>query len=230
MAEHDSVLTAPTDKTVLKQDYLKDLLAARRTDALERVMAAFRNGYPIPDIYMDIFQESLYEIGHLWESNLISVADEHMGTAITQFIMSNLYQHLEIADIKRGRIVITGIQGELHQVGANMVSDVLEADGWNVMFLGTDVPPEHVIRSIQQHRAHILGISATMFINIPVVVNLVDRVKQEFGARAPQILLGGGAFGSHGKLPHELEGCMFARNLRDALELTRSIIIQGDDE
>jgi MerR family transcriptional regulator, light-induced transcriptional regulator len=43
--------------------------------------------------------------------------------------MSNLYQHLEISDNARGRLVVTGVQGELHQEGANMVSDALEADG-----------------------------------------------------------------------------------------------------
>ena len=91
-------------------------------------MDAFRSGYAITDIYLDVFQESLYEIGRLWETNRIGVAEEHMGTAITQFIMANLYQYLEKSGVSRGRLVVTGIEGELHQVGANMISDILEAD------------------------------------------------------------------------------------------------------
>jgi methanogenic corrinoid protein MtbC1 len=219
-----------TDKSVLKKGYLGDLLAAKRKAALERIMAAFRNGYPIPDIYVDIFQQSLYEIGQLWETNRISVADEHMGTAITQFIMANLYQHLEMADTERGRLVITGVQGELHQVGANMVSDILEADGWDVMFLGTNVPPENVIQSIRQHRADLLGISVTLLMNIPAVITLVSMVKQEFGDRTLRILLGGSAISSLLELPRELEGCMLARDLREARELTRTIVRNGDTE
>ncbi len=116
------------DKTVLQSAYLADLLSLRRGAALDRVMDAFRSGYAITDIYLDVFQESLYEIGRLWETNRIGVAEEHMGTAITQFIMANLYQYLEKSGVSRGRLVVTGIEGELHQVGANMISDILEAD------------------------------------------------------------------------------------------------------
>lgn len=204
----------------LRQEYLSEILAGKRKTALEIIMDAYRSGYPIPGIYIDIFQEAMYEIGRLWETNRISVADEHMGTAITQYVMSNLYQHLEIADDQRGRLVVTGVQGELHQVGANMVADVLEADGWNVLFLGTNVPAEGVIQSISQHGADLFGISSTMLFNIPKVIQLVEAVRKEFGDSV-RIMLGGGAFRSLQKLPPELEGCTVALDLREALDRTR---------
>jgi len=204
----------------LRQEYLKEILAGKRKPALDMVMDAYHGGYPIPGIYMDVFQEALYEIGRLWETNQITVADEHMGTAITQYVMSNLYQYLEVADMQRGKLVMTGVQGELHQVGANMVSDVLEADGWDVMFLGTDVPVEGVIQSIRQHDADLFGISSTMIFNIPKVIKLVESTRKEFGDSI-RIMLGGGAFRSLKELPDELEGCTVALNLREALERTR---------
>ena len=204
----------------LRQEYLKEILAGKRKTALEMIMDAYRGGYPITGIYMDVFQEALYEIGRLWETNKITVADEHMGTAITQYVMSNLYQHLEIADERRGKIVMTGVQGELHQVGANMVADVLEADGWDVTFLGTNAPVEGVIQSIRQHAPDLLGISSTMVFNIPKVIQLVETVHQEFGDSI-RIMLGGGAFKTLHKLPQELEGCIVALNLREALDRTR---------
>ncbi|MEI6703633.1 MAG: cobalamin-dependent protein [Deltaproteobacteria bacterium] len=207
----------------LQQEYLKEILAGRRKLALEIIMDAYRDGYSIPGIYMDVFQEALYEIGRLWETNQITVADEHLGTAITQYVMSNLYQHLETSGKQRGRLVMTGVQGELHQVGANMVSDVLEADGWDVMFLGTNIPPEGVIESIKQHRADLFGISSTMFFNIPKVIKLVEATRREFG-NSVSIMLGGGAFRTLKELPSELEGCEVALNLREALNLTRGDI------
>jgi methanogenic corrinoid protein MtbC1 len=205
---------------VLRQEYLTEILAGKRKTALEIIMDAYRGGYPIPGIYMDVFQEALYEIGRLWETNQITVADEHMGTAITQYVMSNLYQHLEIADEQRGKVVMTGVQGELHQVGANMVADVLEADGWDVTFLGANVPAEGVLQSIRQHGPDLFGISSTMFFNIPKVIQLVEAVRKEFGDSVG-IMLGGGAFRTLQKLPGELEGCIVALNLREALDKTR---------
>jgi methanogenic corrinoid protein MtbC1 len=209
-----------TIAATLRQEYLKEILAGKRKTALEIIMDAYRGGYPIPGIYMDVFQEALYEVGRLWETNQITVADEHMGTAITQYVMSNLYQHLEIADEQRGKVVMTGVQGELHQVGANMVADVLEADGWDVTFLGTNVPAEGVIQSIRQHGPDLFGISSTMFFNIPKVIQLVETVHKEFGDSV-RIMLGGGAFRALQKLPGELEGCIVALNLREALDRTR---------
>jgi len=204
----------------LRQEYLKEILAGKRKTALEIIMDAYRGGYPIPGIYIDIFQEVLYEIGRLWENNRITVADEHMGTAITQFVMSNLYQYLETNEELRGKLVITGVQGELHQVGANMVADVLEADGWNVVFLGTNVPEDGIIQSIRQHEADLFGISSTMLFNIPKVVQLVEAVHKEFG-NSVRIILGGSAFKTLEALPGELEGCAVASDLREALDRTR---------
>ncbi len=204
----------------LCREYLQEILAGRRKTALAIIMDAYRDGYPIPGIYMDIFQEALYEIGRLWESNLISVADEHLGTAITQYVMSNLYQHLEISDVRRGKFVVTGVQGELHQVGANMVADVLDADGWDTVFLGTNAPEEEIIQTLSQHQATLFGISATMLFNIPKVIGLVEAVRREHG-NSVHIILGGSAFKTLDALPTELEGCTIALNIREALDQAR---------
>jgi methanogenic corrinoid protein MtbC1 len=220
-AKETGIAVDDTVTAALQQVYLKEILAGQRKAALEIIMDAYRGGYSIPDIYMNVFQEVLYEIGRLWETNRITVADEHMGTAITQFVMSNLYQHLEIADAQRGKLVMTGVQGELHQVGANMVADVLEADGWDVLFLGTNVPAEGVIQAIRQQQPDLFGISSTMFFNIPKVIRLVEAVRKEFGDSV-RIMLGGGAFRGLPELPGELVGCMVALNLREALDRTRS--------
>lgn len=207
----------------LRQEYLNEILAGKRKLALEIIMEAYHGGYPIPAIYMDVFQEALYEIGRLWETNQITVADEHMGTAITQYVMSNLYQYFEVAKMQRGKLVMTGVEGELHQVGANMVADVLEADGWDVMFLGTNVPSAGVIESIRAHKADLFGISSTMLFNIPKVIRLVEATRKEFGDSV-RIMLGGGAFRTQQELPPELDGCLVALNLRVALDRTRSIL------
>jgi methanogenic corrinoid protein MtbC1 len=214
MAEHASIAAA------LRKEYLKAILTGSRKIALEIIMDAYRGGFTIPAIYMDVFQEALYEIGRLWETKQITVADEHMGTAITQYAMANLYQYLEIADERRGKAVMTGVQGELHQVGASMVADVLEADGWDVMFLGSNVPAQGVIQSIRKHGADLLGISSTMQFNIPQVVELVKAVRKEFG-NSVRIMLGGSAFKTPRKLPLELGGCPVAMNLFEAVDQAR---------
>jgi methanogenic corrinoid protein MtbC1 len=205
----------------LRASYMAEILSGRRKIAMELILDAFHSGLPIPGMYVDIFQEALYEVGRLWETNQITVADEHMATAITQYIMSVLYQYLDSEDEKKGTVLMAGVEGELHQVGANMVSDVLESDGWDVIFLGTNVPPDGVIRSIGRHRPDVVGISATMFFNLPAVMRLVDRIREEYGDCPPDILLGGNAFRMMSEPPESLSGYPLAADLRQAIRWMR---------
>lgn len=174
--------------------FLQTLLLGHRKAACNVVLEAVRAGHPVVDLYRLVLQESLHEVGRLWEANRITVAAEHMATAIVQFVMAQLYPLLPAAPRRRGRMVITGVEGELHQVGANMVADVLEADGWDVRFLGTNTPHEGVLHAIEEHRADVVGISTTMLFNVPKVRRLVADVRQRFVTHPPRVLVGGGAF------------------------------------
>ncbi|WP_169728885.1 cobalamin B12-binding domain-containing protein [Desulfatirhabdium butyrativorans] len=201
--------------------YLQALLAGSRKQAFLVIQEARKDGLSIMDIYVDVFQAAMYEIGRLWETNIITVADEHMATAITQYIMSLLYQEMDIPQETSGRAVITGVQGELHQIGPNMVADVLEAEGWNVRFLGTNVPPDGILEAIDEHHAGLFGLSMTMFFHLPNVIELVRRIRTELHHVPACILLGGAAFRMLSALPGELDGCHVAMDLRDALRKTR---------
>ena len=174
--------------------FLQAILKGQRRAATTVAFESLRDGNPIQDIYVEVFQESLYQVGRLWESNRITVAEEHMATAITQYVLAQMYPHIPASGTRRGNMVITGVAGELHQVGANMVADVLEAQGYDVRFLGTNMPHGGILQAIKEHEADLLGISTTMLFNIPQVTRLAEEVREEFGPRSPRIVVGGSAF------------------------------------
>ena len=203
--------------------FLQAILAGRREAAVNIVLEAHNAGHDLRNLYVEIFQKALYEVGRLWEANRITVADEHMATAITQYVVARSYELLPVADQRRGRAVITGVQGELHQVGANMVADLLEADGWDVRFLGTNMPLDDILKTAREHQADLLGISATMLFNLPQVIQLVERTRAELGSAAPRVILGGGAFRLLPELPAELKVAAVATELRQGVELARNL-------
>ena len=191
----------------------------QRRAAVTVVLEALRGGHPATDIYVEVLQESLYQVGRLWESNRITVAEEHMATAITQYVMAQLYSHLPPATQTRGSMVITGVAGELHQVGANMVADVLDVQGYDVLFLGTNMPHTGIVQAIEEHDADILGVSATMLFNIPKVVELIKDVRAKLGERSPRMVLGGAAFRSLPSLTAELGAIGVASDIRAAVRM-----------
>jgi methanogenic corrinoid protein MtbC1 len=199
--------------------FLQALFKGPREMATNIPLEALRQGHPLTDIYVEIFQKSLYEVGRLWESNKITVAQEHMATAIVQWSIAQLYPHVELSRAPRGNAVITGVEGEHHQVGANLVADALEASGWTVRFLGTNMPHGGILQVLEEHHAGLLGISTTMLTCVPQVRDLVGKVKERFGKDAPRIVLGGAAFRNSPDLAADLLADGVAMDVRSALDL-----------
>ena len=81
---------APSAASVLGA-YLEALRAGDRRRAFGVVDGARAAGLDLGAIYMEVFQPALREIGRLWQENAITVADEHLATAITQAAMARLY-------------------------------------------------------------------------------------------------------------------------------------------
>jgi len=176
-----------------REMFTQAAIRGRREAAVGIARKALRDGHSAIDVYTHIFQESQYEVGRLWAGNRISVAQEHLATAVTQFVVAQVYADLPQSSTRRGNVVITGVEGELHQVGANLVADVLESEGWDVRFLGTQMPHAGVLDIIAEHEAACVGISATMLFSLPKVRTLVDEIRQRHG-RQLRIIVGGAAF------------------------------------
>ena len=122
--------------------FLEALLARNSARARRVVEQAADAGSPIPDVYLQVLQPVLYEVGHRWALGRLTVADEHYVTAIVQSLLEMLSARMRVPP-KDGRLaVVAGTPGELHALGARMVADFLAADGWEVINLGTGVPPD----------------------------------------------------------------------------------------
>ena len=151
--------------------------------------------------------------------NKISVAQEHMATSITQYAIASIYPRLVPEVVDRGSMVVTGVSGELHQIGANLVADSMEAKGWTVQFLGSNLPHSSVIAAVEESSANVLCISTTIIANLPSVVELVEATRRELRERAPRIVLGGAAFLLTPQFGRELGSAETAIDLRHALTM-----------
>lgn len=214
----------PTDEAPLARAYrafLQSLLQGERQGAVGIAREALRVAAHPTDVYVDVFQRALGEIGRRWQLNRITVAQEHMATAIVQFVLAQLYSSLDRSAPVRGNALVTGVEGELHQVGANLVADALELDGWRVHFLGTNVPHDGIVDAAAEMKADVVGISATMIFNVDPVARLVESVRGMKGRSAPHILVGGGAFRNAPNLWKDVGADGSARDVRGACTIAR---------
>jgi methanogenic corrinoid protein MtbC1 len=177
-----------------RERFLQAILRGDRQSAADVAREALRAVAEPSEVYVEVFQRALYAVGRLWEANLITVADEHLATAVAQTVIAEIYGALVLPTPTRGRIVLAGVEGERHQVGSIIVADVLEADGWSVHFLGTDMNHDRILQAVEDERADVLGISCTLPSNVPRALDLVHAARARLVGHPPRILLGGGAF------------------------------------
>jgi len=202
---------------LIRQVFLTAILGGQRQAALNIVTEALHSGHSHVDLYINVFTPALRRVGELWELNRISVAQEHIATSITQYAIAVIYPQLAPSAVHRGSMVVTGVSGELHQVGANLVADAMEASGWTVRFLGTNLPPASVLSVVEESSASVLCVSTTIVANLPAVVELVQVVRGKLSERAPKILLGGAAYRIATRFAGEIGAVAAFTDLRPAL-------------
>jgi methanogenic corrinoid protein MtbC1 len=138
---------------------------------------------------------------------------------VTQLIMSQLYPRIA-AELDHGRsAVITCVAGELHEVGARMVADMLEMDGWDACYLGASVPADGVVQLVKERLASVLCISATLHSHLSALRELVLKVNVSSDLPGVRILAGGRLFNLAPGLVGAVGAHASARDARGAVEV-----------
>jgi methanogenic corrinoid protein MtbC1 len=164
--------------------------SARAAEDAER--AALDAGLAPSDVHVQVVAPAMRTIGDLWARDEITVADEHLATAIT-------YRALNVISAAggaapqptRARIMLAALEEERHAVGLQMVTDTLVAAGYDVMALGADVPLDALLAAIARYAPAVLGLSVTMPAG-PRLPDTLARIR-EVDPKLPILVGGAGA-------------------------------------
>ncbi|MBN1834761.1 MAG: cobalamin-dependent protein [Spirochaetales bacterium] len=186
----------PAPLEPLARGYLQALLAGEGEEAERLVLEALEAGRPIEELYLKVFERALKEIGRLWEAGRLDVGAEHYVSASTQAIMARLRPYL-MADAPTctGRTcLVFSVCGEFHEVGSRMVSDFLERAGWRSLFLGGNFCSQDVVGTAERHRADLIAVSATLYVNVDPVARMIRTLRDAGSLPELRILVGGRPF------------------------------------
>lgn len=137
----------------------------------------------------DLLTPAMQHIGQLWENNQITVADEHLATAICDFILSRLDIQLQPQLRTEKTVLLMGVQDEEHYIGLKMVSSIFKQNGWRVRYLGPNMPETHALKAIERWNPDVIAISAALVHRIMAIQSLVLKLKEEHPSLA--IVIGG---------------------------------------
>lgn len=188
--------------TSLRDRYLRAQLAGDRREALRLIVdEGLATGISVVSLQSDVIQAAQHEIGRLWQRNVVSIAQEHMATAISQLVLSALFERAKPQPRLGKKLVLACVEGELHDLPARLVADVLDVDGFDVRFLGANVPHDDLIKAIVSERPDVIGLSVTMTFNVTSLRTAIARTRE---VTPNPIFVGGHALGWSTELAEEL--------------------------
>ncbi len=201
LLESESVSPAVSDQPrsfdALQADLLQSLLHFEAVAADKILSEAFAL-HPLDAVCISLMQPVLVTVGEMWHNGSATVAQEHFTS---QFLRRKLLALLNIYDVPAGRATVLAAcaQGERHDLGLLLLSLFLVRRNYKVVYLGSDVPPDALLQTLDQVHPEIVCISATTGPSAEYAVEAGRRVMQH----SPDALV---FIGGQGMDHHERNG------------------------
>lgn len=172
--------------------YISLLLEGDRNGCKAVIEQLLWDKYPVKTLYQEVFQKSLYHVGELWEQNKISIAREQVATSITESLLTLVFPDICSPSCNGKKVVVACTENELHQLGARMVADFLEMNGWDSHFLGSNTSADKLIHVLLNKKPDLLCLSLSVLDHLPQLLDTISKVRKHF-SKLP-IAVGGQAF------------------------------------
>lgn len=212
-----------------KDAYLDLLMASQRVAAHQLVSECMTAGASLATVNVRIIQAAMYDVGRLWQANRISVAQEHLATAISQYVMANAFSLAEFDAPLARTAVFANVESNHHALGLRMVSDAFETAGWTAHFLGADVPRQSLIGQVDALRPDLLGLSVSMPQQLAATREFIGSLRAEMGQACPVILLGGRTINALDDVWRDLGADLWVADAEQAEQQAKSFGGGADD-
>ncbi len=121
-----------------------------------------------------------------------------------------------------GRVVIGTVQGDLHDIGKNLVAVMLEGAGFEVIDLGIDVSPGQVVAAIQEHRPDVVGLSALLTTTMRSMPRIIEAIVAAGLRQDVKVLVGGAPLNEASAEAFGADG--YAANANAAVRLALQLV------
>ena len=198
-------------------------MAGERRAALRVIEEGLAAGVAVPALYLEVIQAAQYRIGELWQRNRISVAQEHVATAISQLAVAELYRALPCEPHCGRTALVACVGGEQHELGTRITADFFEMAGFEVRYLGADVPTDSLVAMVREDPPDLLVLSVTMSFHLDTLRDAVLRAREAAGDRL-HLAVGGQAFGWAPGLAGQLGAAIYGHDAPESVALAQRLL------
>ena len=193
MSDEDDIILSELDDDELVQQMHDDLYDGLQDEIREGVQILLDRGWTPYDVLTKALVEGMTIVGIDFRDGILFVPEVLMAANAMKAGMTILRPLLaETGAPKVGSMVIGTVKGDIHDIGKNLVSMMLEGAGFDVIDLGINNPVENYLEALEEHKPDILGMSALLTTTMPYMKVVIDAMVEK-GIRDDYIVLVGGA-------------------------------------
>ena len=220
--EEDIILSELSDEELVEQMH-DDLYDGLKEEIEEAVNILLERGWAPYDILTKALVEGMRIVGIDFRDGILFVPEVLMSAGAMKGGMAILRPLLiETGAPQLGKMVIGTVKGDIHDIGKNLVSMMMEGAGFDVVDLGINNPVEIYLEALEEHKPDILGMSALLTTTMPYMKIVIDTMKEK-GIRNDYIVLVGGA-PLNEDFAESIGADAYCRDAAVAVEIAKSLI------
>ena len=166
---------------------------------------------------------AMQEVGRLFEEGEYFVPEMLIAARAMQDGLALLKPHLVQANVQSaGKVVVGTVKGDLHDIGKNLVTMMLEGAAFEIVDLGVDVPPEKFVEAVKAHQPKLVGLSALLTTTMPSMRTTIDALKAAGVRDQVKVIVGGAPVTE--TFAHDIGADGFAPDASRAVKLAKSLV------
>ena len=174
------------------EDLRKSVINGDQNATRDQVHAALAENIPPEKVLTDGLIAAMTEVGRLFENGEFFIPEMLVSARAMKGGLAILRPQLAAANIKEvGKVVIGTVQGDLHDIGKNLIGMMLEGAGFEVIDLGVDVSPEKYVAAVRNHHPDLIGCSALLTTTMPRMKDIILALQAAGLRDSVKVMVGG---------------------------------------
>ena len=199
------------------------IITGNTPQAVEVCKTAVASGQNANELLQESMIPAMGEVGRRFECNEFFVPELLIAARAMKAALEVLTPHLASAGaVSKGRVVIGTVQGDMHDIGKNLVASMLEGGGFDVVDLGVDVPPEKFVAAVTEQPGSVIALSALLTTTMGVMKTVIEAVEAAGIRDATKIMIGGAPVTQ--EFADEIGADGYSDNASAAVKLASSLV------
>jgi 5-methyltetrahydrofolate--homocysteine methyltransferase len=201
----------------------KAIIEGQAKEVEQQVQSALEDGAAAATILYEALIPAMEEVGRLYEEGEYFVPEMLIAARAMKTGLALLKPHLIGDNIRpAGRVAIATVQGDLHDIGKNLVSLMLEGAGFEIVDLGVNAEPEKFVEAVQQQQVNVVAMSALLTTTMTRMKDTIQALEAAGVRQQVKVIIGGAPITQ--AFADEIGADGYAPDASQAVTLTRQLL------